>query len=226
MTITNLRLNLCIEDNPVLSASVISKFESEGIKIRCDFLDCVNTPINSTSAQVALNIPQQAGTKLKRIIHCVFNSVQSGATSQDMANFAGDRTLANTPTCKVANIQTQMDSQPLQFSAVDCTFSDVNHVGNMDYQLNAKFTRNSVIQSLAMYMYNWFFCDDFSNGEKGLFDNKELAMIDAGLDLAKSRNYVVRLSTPNGGNTNLTLYSFIITSKVLHFGKDGVQWVF
>jgi hypothetical protein len=228
VVISNIVLNLFVEDNLVLSNSVIEKWQKDGLKIRTDYVDTITTPINTTTAQININIPQLGGAKLKRIINCAFNSVESGATSQDCMNIGGDGTIAGTGQyyCKIASYQTMMDSQLLQNNIIDCTFSDAGHVGNTDYAENECFIQGSVINGLGMYMYNWAHIDDFS-GDDSILNNVDLTNHDTGLSLANSRSYTLKLKTPNAATAlyNLTLYSFIITSKVLNLSPAGAMWI-
>ena len=220
LVVSNIQLNLAVEDNAVLANSVIEKFNTSGFRLRVDYVDTVTTPINSTQAQVNINVPQLAGTKLKRIINSVFNATESGMTSQDCSNFAG---VAGAAPCKILSYQTVMDSQPLQNNIVDCSFSDGLHVGNNDYSENESFIQGSVVNGLGMYMYNWVHIDDFA-GDDSMISSYELTNHDTGLPLDVSHSYILRLKTPNAVATALTLYSFIVTSRILHFGPQNVTW--
>jgi len=154
-----------------------------------------------------------AGTKLKRIMNCVYNSNETGANTFDCHNLNGE---------KISTYQTTIDGQTLQNTFIDCTFSTDIRIGNSDYRENEKYVKDSVIQTIPMYQYNWTHIDSF-DGDDSLKENHQNR--DYGLDLDVPRNYLLQLNTPNAPATNLAEYSFCILSRVLHIGKDGIMFV-
>jgi hypothetical protein len=214
--ISNIMLNIEVEDNLVLSNTIMKYWNDGGIKIRVDYVDTITTPLVSSTSNTIVSIPQMASTKLKRIINTVFNGLETGATAQDQNNMNGQ---------KVKTITTVLDSQNLQNNIIDCEFATALKVGNMDYSENESFIQGTAIQNIPVYQYNWAFIDDFS-GDMTLGKNDQFMNHDAGLQLNTTKTYQVKMSTPTASpGTPLVLYTFIITSRVLHFGPSGIQWV-
>jgi hypothetical protein len=213
VSITNIMLNLAVEDNALLANSVRAKYEASGINLRTDYILAFRNVCNNSLTNINLQIPQMSGTKLKRIMNAVYNSNETGANTFDCHNLNGE---------KITTYQTTIDSQTLQNAFVDCTFSTGVRVGNTDYRENEKYVKDSVIQTIPMYQYNWTHIDSF-DGDDSLKENHQNR--DYGLDLDVPRNYLLQLNTPNAPATNLAEYSFCILSRMLHIGKDGIVFV-
>jgi len=213
VSITNIMLNLAVEDNAILANSVRQKFETSGIKLRTDYILAFRNVCNNTLTNINLQIPQMSGTKLKRIMNAVYDSRETGSNTFDCHNLNGE---------KISTYQTTIDSQTLQNAFVDCTFSTGLRIGNSDYRENEKYVKDSVIQTIPMYQYNWTHIDSF-DGDDSLKENHQNR--DYGLDLDVPRNYLLQLNSPNATATNLAEYSFCILSRVLHIGKDGIMFV-
>jgi hypothetical protein len=215
VTISNIMLNLAVEDNAVLSESVRAKWESSGINLRTDYILPFRNVCNSAMTNITLQIPQMAGTKLKRIINCVFNGTEELDKVADQHNLNAE---------KIQELNTFIDSQQLQNSNVVSNFSTGSYLGNTDYIENEKFLHDSVIQTVPQYAYSWAFIDDFS-GDDSLKYEGENQRHDYGLGLEVPRNYMLKMKTPNAAATNLAEYSFAILSRTLHMGKEGSQWL-
>jgi len=128
---------------------------------------------------------------------------------------------------KINELTTFIDSQPLQNNRIMSDFSTAVYLGNTDYIENERFLRDSVIQTVGQYSYTWAHIDDFS-GDDSLKHEGHNQRHDYGLDLDVPRNYMIKMKTPNAGapnNVTLALYSFVILSRTLHMGKDGIYWV-
>jgi hypothetical protein len=206
-------LNLAVEDNALLANSVRAKYEASGINVRTDYISAFRNVCNTPLTNINLQIPQMAGTKLKRIMNCVYDSRETGGHTFSCHNLNGER---------ITTYQTTIDSQTLQNAFVDCTFSTGVKIANSDYRENEKYVKDSVIQTIPMYQYNWVHIDSF-DGDDSLKENHQNR--DYGLDLDVPRNYLLQLNTPNAPNTNLAEYSFCILSRMLHIGKDGIMFV-
>ena len=218
VTIKNIMLNLAVEDNAILSDSVRHKYDTSGINLRSDYVLPFRNVCNSSTTNITLQIPQMANTKLKRIINCVFNSVEELDKVADHHNLNSE---------KIRELTTFIDSQPLQNNRLVSDFSTADVLGNTDYIENEKFLRDSVIQTVPQYAYTWAHIDDFS-GDDSLKHEDDNQRHDYGLDLDVPRNYMIKMTTPNAGapnNVTLAEYSFAVLSRTLHMGKDGIFWV-
>ena len=217
ITIANIQLNLAVEDNAVLANSVRAKFDAEGINLRTDYLTSVKSLINSVNSNIAITIPQQSNTKLKRIINCVYDSNESLNKMYDSQNLNG---------CKVLTFQSTMDSQPLQYIFLNSAFSTPGVSANTDYRDNEKFIVGSELQGVPMYQLNWAHIDDFS-GDESIKNGNELneSNRDYGLDLDVSRNYLFRCTAPNAVTIPLSQYSFCVLSRTLHMSNKGIMFI-
>jgi hypothetical protein len=215
VTIRNIMLNLAIEDNAVLANSVRAKWEGSGISLRTDYVLPFRNVCNSAMTNITLQIPQMAGTKLKRIINCVFNGTEELDKVADHHNLNSE---------KIQELNTFIDSQPLQNARLVSDFSTGSYFGNTDYVENEKFLKDSVIQTVPQYAYTWAHIDDFS-GDDSLKHEGHNQRHDYGLDLDVPRNYMLKMRTPNAAGNALAEYSFAILSRTLHLGKDGAIWI-
>ncbi|MDR3478663.1 MAG: hypothetical protein P4M14_11605, partial [Gammaproteobacteria bacterium] len=216
VTVSNILLNLAVEDNAVLAESVKAKFNSpEGITLRTDFLLNLKNAISAVNANVMVQVPQQSNTHLKRIINCFYNATESTNTMYDAQNLNGN---------KVLNFQTTMDSQPLQYIRLSSAFSVAGAVAQTDYRDNERFIKGSVIQSVPTYSVNFAHIDDFS-GDDSIMNNDIEANKEYGLDLNVSRNYLLSLNCPNAVGTPLSQYSFCVLSRTLHMSKNGIMFI-
>jgi len=214
--ISNFMLNVYVEDNARLSNSVRAKWEGTGINLRCDQVLPFRNVCNSQYTNISLQIPQMANTKLKRIINCVFNGVETLADASDHHNLNAE---------KISELASFIDSQQLQNSVMRSEFSTGAHLGNTDYVENERFLLDSVIQTVTQYSYTWAHIDDFSGDDSLKYDG-EHQKHDFGLDLNVPRNYMLKMKTPNASNANnYAQYSFAIVSRTLHMGKDGTYWL-
>ena len=216
VSITNIMLNLAVEDNAVIAQSVLAKFHSAGgIELHTDFIYAVRNALNSSTSNVTVQVPQQANSKLKRIINCAYNATETLCRGFDCHDLNGE---------KILNYQSTMDSQPLQNTLIDCAFSTSTTIANQDFRENEKFFKGAIIFGVPMYAYNWAVLDDFS-GDESIERGIEYQNHEAGLDLNMSRNYLMQMSTPLAGALNIAFYSFCVISKVLRITPNGIAFV-
>ena len=217
VTVSNIILNLAVEDNLLLSQSVMAKFRSGGIQVRTDFLSSVRNVLNSSTSNVSIQIPQNPHAKLKRIINSVYASAGTLGSAVDCQNINGE---------KIETYQTIMDAQPLQNTTLTCLMSNGSFLGNTDWRENQRFAKGSVIQGIPMYQYNWAHIDEFS-GDDAIQSGPEATQNDDnGLTLDVARTYQLNMTTPRATNANsYAQYSFMVISKNLLLSEAGIAFV-
>jgi hypothetical protein len=134
---------------------------------------------------VQLNLSNQYGTKLKRIIHTAFDASEKLNKAYDHQNLDGDKILA---------FQTYMDSKPLQDDRMSCLQPTATARGMEDWRENQKVFKDSMISNSAIYYLNWLHCDTWSNPKSNVLVPRE--NIIEGLDMSIPRTWIFTADTP------------------------------
>lgn len=169
--IAGLYLNLAIQEDPLIKASIESKFARGEMKFLIPYQ--YGWRVSTANAGV-VSVQQQLnsgyGRWLKRIIHSPFAGNEPNSSS---ANAAYDH--QNFSSAKISQYQTLINSAPLQDQYAVCASLD-------DFRLNKEFIKDSAIRGSAAYNHNWFHMDCFSNPqnvpfpEENVIEGLELAM--------------------------------------------------
>jgi hypothetical protein len=110
---SDIYLYLCVEQNPDIIMGMIKRYESKQMVYRIPFttgFKTVGTAAGSLS-NISIQLPQQYGKRLKRIMHTPYNPVETKNTAFDCDNTNG---------AKITNYQTFLDSQQLQDHVLSC----------------------------------------------------------------------------------------------------------
>jgi len=149
-------LYLAVEQNLAVSNYIIAQYASGQMRYTIPY----TTGFKNTGAQnagdqtnIQIQISQQYGKRLKRILHTVWNSSEERHTAYDCANWDGR---------KIESYQTFLDSLPLQDRILSCKRPAGKSVGSDDWFENKKFLdKRSCIVSKEMYALNWFHIDQW-----------------------------------------------------------------
>lgn len=217
VTLNNIMLHLAIEDNAIISESVIGKYQS-GIQLRTDYLMSFRNILSAPVSNVNIQLPQMANCKLKKVINAVFPTSQVLDKTYDSVNVNG---------VKIASYQSNIDSQPLQNNYLTCAWTTGTALGNTDYRDNERFIKGSAIDTIPVYQLNWCHVDSFSGDDptEGHFRIEDKQNHEYGLDMNTPHNYLLAMNTPNAAGTNLSQYSFCVLSRILHCGRDDIRFI-
>jgi hypothetical protein len=184
----------------------MAKFASGQLTYQIPSVTSFRNAVATGTANVQIQLNNQYGKKLKRVLTTFYNPTETLNLAFDHQNYNG---------AKVTSVQTYIDSQTLQDSAMSCLqpVTDDTNIGNRagaqnmdDWRENARHCRNSAIQDSASYYLNWFHCDKFS--EKNFYTSLPDENINEGLDLSMPRAWSVQVAAA-AAQINYTFCSFI-----------------
>jgi hypothetical protein len=157
----------------------------------------------STSQNVSLRFNRGNGRRLKKIYHSLFHNTESSNTAYDHSNDNAGR---------ITNYYTLLNNNRLQEYNLDCTQLD-------DFMLIKKQLKGSVIQTSAVFTYNWFHLEDFT----GMYDDNhrdDKDNLETGLPLELEQKWDIYLTTASAAYNH---YSFAITEKMLTISSSGIE---
>ncbi len=207
VTLTNMSFFLAVEQNALLIRDLTETLMNGGFTLAIPFITVSKTTVGaSTSQTVSIRIGGDKGQRLKKIVHAVFNPVESKNTSSDHINTAG---------AKVTSYQTRLDSTTLQNYVVTCA-------NYMDWALHPRMITDTALLSSYVYQYHWFHCDDFADINTPQSDMpvpKENLVAGITLDVERLWSF----SATTAAATAFQHFTIIITYKTLRITSLGVD---
>jgi hypothetical protein len=217
LTCNQIYLYLCVEQNPEIIASIVSTTQAGAMRYRIPYTTGfrnVGGPANGQT-NIQIQLSQQYGLRLKRMLHSVYNPVEQLNTSFDCNNLNGIKTL---------QYQTFLDSMPLQDRFLSCLSPSGMMINQDDWAENKKYLdTRSCYTSKEMYALNWFHIDSWS--EPLDTDGADLPDVnkDEGLVMDTSKQWV--FSSTAGATAGLIHYTFAEFSREVIITPDGPKWV-
>lgn len=209
ITISSIFLHLAVETNDLIKESVINKVMTVGLPLQIPYTQAFRNPSTTASANIQLNLTRQYGSKLKSIVHTVWNTSQtSGATVNDCHNFNG---------AKIQDYNTFLDNRQLQDSKVSCLIATVPIPD--DWKENQKHCVGSCILNNKVYQLNWFHCDKFT--EKNHLISLPDENVDDGLPMNTSRLYQFQSTTAGNALEHITFVTF---SRPITIKQNGIEF--
>ena len=199
--VRNLCLQLAFQTDEVIVASVKQKFEQGEMSFLVPFQYAWRNTTAApgvgatTYANIQLQLNNQFGNKLKRLLHVPMASGEALNQAYDHQNLDGS---------KILSYQTFLDSVPLQDSVVSCRQPVSGGAPGMDdYRLNRDLLRGSALENSLAYYFNWHHQDSFSQPKRGKVLVPEENILE-GLDLTFPRQWTFSATCP----VALTHYTF------------------
>lgn len=167
-TIANLQLLLAVESNQNVRQSIIDKVERSGLNMIIPYVQAYKNSNSGSTQNISIQFDVGNGRSLQKVIHSVFNNIESLDTAYDCANNAANLapsatapgySITNPNFQKAQTFYTQLNGRRLQLINLDSTSATGAFT---DYLQNKRLLRGSVMENLNVYQYNWFHCDDFS----------------------------------------------------------------
>lgn len=154
VTFSNVVLFLAIEQNAFITDAIKSKFASGGLKFQIPYtLAFRNNTSSAGSVGVQIQMNRGYGKSLKKVMHSVFNNVETGAGGFDCQNWNGS---------KVSSYSTYINSRKLQDQDLSCLQPAGNLVGMDDWLHNKKFYQDSAVVNAGQYQLAWCHTDSFA----------------------------------------------------------------
>jgi hypothetical protein len=207
-SVTSLALYLAVEKNDDIAQGLASKISSGGgMKVLIPYVHSYKNNLASTSQSIALRFNRGHGRTLKKIYHAPFNGTETTSTAYDNDNING---------AKVTSLVSYMDQNRLQ--EINPTSSTA--VGE-DYLFQKNSLDGSVILNQNVYMHNWSWLDDFTQGkapakEKNVADSN----IISGLSLDQEHLWSIALTTANATYNH---YTFAVVSKIVDILPSQIE---
>jgi len=208
-------LYLAVEQNLAVSNYIMAQYASGQMRYTIPY----TTGFKNTGSQnagdqtnIQIQISQQYGKRLKRILHTVWNSSEKLNTAYDCANWDGS---------KIQSYQTFLDSLPLQDRILSCKRPAGVYLNSDDWLENKKFLdKRSCIVSKEMYALNWFHIDQWHElrGKESLPDVNCVE----GLIMDSPKSWTI---STTAGAGNLVHYTWVEFSREIEITTAGPGFV-
>lgn len=216
-TITNTRLRLAIQANPISENAIKQRVLTEGVHLNVPYTHTFkyNYQIGVGDVSPTRKINKSHGQRLLRVFTAVFNpNGEASAGSIYCQNH-------NISDFMFSQVRSQLDGKNLQDSNL------ITKDGDLYTYLQDRLDK-SVGGSLQQFLNSCYMLDDWTPWKSK--DSKQGDTLVAGLSLAEERQYDITFTLKQllGGagenaaiNTSL-IYQFIVCQKLLSITKDGV----
>lgn len=214
LSINQCYLYLACEQNIKIIEQIVGAANAGSLKYRIPFTTSFRNLGGAAGAQtdIQIQLSQQYGKKLKRILHTTFNGTEQLATAYDHNNYNG---------LKVLRYQTFIDSLPVQDRLLECSRPSGMVIGMDDWLENRKYLdKTSCIASKEMYQTNWFHIDSWHEPIEN--DLPEVNK-DEGLPMDVSRQW--QFSCTNGSQAGCIHYTWATFSRDVLITPAGPVFV-
>lgn len=216
--LTDVYLYLAVETNIDAIEKIRNKFNGEGLKILTSYPVLTRLTAAGTSQNIVVPFVPANGHHLKRIYHTVWNGTETVASSTylDNSNSVCTATInVKVQGSKIQSYNTYLDSTKLQDDLVDCTKID-------PWRINKSICDDTCIINRAVYMKNFFHCDNFET----LKDGSELGVpeqnVIVGMPMDRAFNWQLLSTCVSATYIHLNIGVF---QRTILINKDGVQFV-
>ncbi len=149
-----LSLYLAVETAKTAREMAVNRVMSGGLKMFIPYTMCYKNANNGPVQSINVPIDSGQGMSIRKVIHTIYNNNEALDTAYDCSNISGS--VTNPPKC--TNFYTSYNSSRIQNVNIDLTTTSAVF---LDYLLQKRALRGSVLQNYNIYGYNWFWCDDF-----------------------------------------------------------------
>jgi hypothetical protein len=223
--IQNLSLYLAMEQNMEVAATVKSTADS-GMRILTDYVMAESTGqfTGTGRRNIQMRFSTADGHTLKKIYHSIYSTTESGASRYN--NSLGNVGLIQGTDFK--GFKTMWNNKDRQqgylYQGNTGSLADGDLTDNMDdWLVMRELCKGSVIQSRQQFLYNWAFCDDYSNivsvAEKAPVDMR----IRQGIKLGDLARWDLIFNASNASYTRHMTWA--IVQRVLYISKQGIAWI-
>ncbi len=237
VTVSNIYLNLAVEENVDIRNSLISALASGSIKMSIPYLYTYRSSIAgaATQANVNLTLTKSFGRSVRSILTVPYNGQENTQYAYDHSNVNGT---------KLATIQSALDGRPLTDAYLNCVnpYSTIYPTGCPwtsyatlpssfadDYRESLKFIEKSVLNQYPTYQTHWFYKDSWADLDYNCQTPDE--NVDSGFDLLHSGDHLFTItatspalgtSTNNCFTSGLIMYNFVTFNRTLEITPDGI----
>lgn len=206
--ITDLALNLCVEQNQEL-VKMLKAEVSKGISIPIPWVSVQQLQTNSASSSFVYNLSldnKRHGQRIKRIIYAPLSTVAPSIyTLYDHSNTNGS---------KISQYQTELDNQKMQRDIVNVSASAFD-----DYMYHKKLLKGSLYYNKSVYGQNWVHVDSWDYGELHSEQNGAGHIMIDGLNLDKPMTWTFNALACTAADYNNT--SIVVGQKILAINSSS-----
>jgi hypothetical protein len=224
--IQNLGLYLAMEQNEGIAAS-IKMTAASGMKILTDYVLFDGTDLTSTGRRnVQLRFSRTDGHTLKKVFHTIYNATATLNTRYD--NSLGLSTNS-TPQVNFQGMKTMWNNKDRQSGFLiqypsGSAVTGATYKQNLDdWKIMKEYARGSVIQSYNQFLFNWCFCDDYSNIVSVMDKSSADKRIRQGQPLGDLARWDIVFNA--GSATYSRHMSWAIVQRELFISKSGIAWI-
>ena len=219
ITVSEIYLYLAVEQHPGIVESMRAKCMAGELKFSIPYTTSFKNVGGSAGGQtnIQIQLSNQYGKRLKRILTTVWNPQEKFNTAYDCANWDGE---------KVQSYQTFLDSIPMQDRVLSCNRPGTNgRINSDDWAENKKYLGpSSCITSKECYAVNWFHMDQFFESHDTKSSLPEVNL-DEGILMDTPKQWLFSGQIPVGGLNNLIYYTYAEFSREIHITPAGPVFV-
>lgn len=209
--VQNLVLRLAIQKDEATAAVVKALYARNELQFVYPFTYAWKQVTLAGEPSIQLKFTAQWGKRLQRILHVPFGNSETVNLAYDHENIDG---------AKISQYQTFLDSKPLQDAVLSCKQPTATAHNMDDYRENRKHIKGSVLENGAVYGYNWFHIDSFTNP-----DRSRKAIVPEGNiveGLALTSEYTPIWISQQTAAVNLTQYVFGTFLREVKLCPEGI----
>lgn len=205
VTVSNIKVLLATETNPDIISMMVSTVQQRGMQLLTPFVWPIVQPSgSSTESNFNQKINSGWGQRLLSVVSVVANNTPTGITSVDINNGVTSET-------KVSEVQTYLDSNPLQEYRVRMS-------QNEHFEIMEPLLKGSVVNSVSCYRHNQIFVDSWRDGPMAEFHDNNNAFVEDGLDLSSEHTYQVNYTKTAEDQRHLF---FFTTQRTININSNG-----
>lgn len=205
ITIQNVFLYLAVEVNDLVKHSVMNLVATKGLSLSVPYVTSFRNSTTGTVGNIQLQLTQQFGKRLKRIMHTVWHGTETLNTAMDCTNLNQG---------KIVTYNTYLDNQQLQDLLIST--STATKPIQDDWRENAKYCDNTCIYNKLIYQTNFFHIDQFYEENKKT--NVPEDNLQDGLPMNATRLWQIQSTT---SNATWIHYTFAVFGRSLLINSQG-----
>jgi hypothetical protein len=203
ITINKLSLYLALETNPYICAGLINRVTTGGMTTNIPFTYMSKKVFNGeTNQNVSVRINNKHGKYLKHIYHIIYNATENAPATR--------YSHTNVDKANITSYFTTVDNDRRQQF-------DVNVALNEDWLIIKDYVKNTLIDRVDTYRYNWFVLDKFDDS-----DCNDNDCIDSGFPLTGEHTWDFVGTTAAAAFNH---YTFFVVSRQLFIGPNGIALI-
>jgi len=207
VTISNLRLKLCGEQNEEIWKPLVARVQQQGIKYPTAYVNqFLNVSASGVQSSYVQSLHSGHGRSLLNLYSAVFHATDSLNTSMDISNGVS-------ADAKVISFVSKMDNENRMNYTPLCA-------SNEDYQEMKPLLEGSCIADAKSYRHHRCWIESFRAGKCVEWLDRDISEVD-GLSLKSERQYAIEFNT-HATPAVYRQYFWAITQRVITVSPNGM----